>query len=584
MTCSVSCGDQVSSPRLRSSQWFARDDEVALLHRSALRLAQPGWRRGQPIVGIADSSSDLNPCNLPVRSLIPVIKSGVRQAGGFPLAFPVMSLGEDLMKPTAMLYRNLVAIELEESVRAYPLDALIITAGCDKTTAAALIAAATVPIPALVVLAGSRAPGTFRGKPFATGTDLWRALDERRSGRMSDADWHGLEDCLACTRGTCNSMGTSTTLALVAECLAMLLPGTAGAGAGEPESVAAAYATGQRIVGLVRDNQGLALRPAQASLDNALRVTAAVGGSTNAVIHLAAVAGRLGLEFDLTGSVDRILRSVPLTVNAEPAGPALAQDVARDGGLPSIVAGLGGAFDRRTVAADGRTWHVIAQHARPPSNSIRPASDPLKPAPALAVVRGSLAPDGAVVKVSAATRELLVHCGPAFVIEDYDTLRALTDDPELDLPEDVVLVIRGCGPVAAGMPEWGMAPVPVCLARKGVRDVVRVTDGRMSGTSFGTVVLHVAPEAAIGGPIGLVRNGDKISLDVPHGVLNLSVSDTELRIRRAAWTQPPARDLRGWPVLHRQHVMQAPRGCDLDFLAAPTSQHRAFVEPIVGRS
>jgi dihydroxyacid dehydratase/phosphogluconate dehydratase len=569
---------------LRSTEWFGRDDEVALLHRAALRTAQPAWRPGQPIIGIADSSSDLNGCNLPVRELLPALSDGISNAGGSPLVFPVMSLGEDLMKPTAMLYRNLVAIELEESVRAYPLDALVITAGCDKTAAAGLIAAATVPVPVLFMLSGSRAAAEFRAKPLATGTDLWRALDERRTGAMSDADWQRLEDCLACTRGTCNSMGTAATLALVAECLGVLLPGTAGAEACSDASAAAAYATGQRIVGMVREAQVPARGITQAAVDNALRVVASVGGSTNAVIHLAAVAGRLGLDFDLTGSADQILRSVPLTVDVEPAGSALAQDVAQHGGLPAIAAGLGAAFDGEVVAADGRPWADVTARAPAPAGPIRALGRPVKPAPTMAVVRGSLAPHGALVKVSAASPGLLTHSGPAFVIDGYAQMRALTDDPDLDLPEDVVLVIRGCGPVGAGMPEWGMAPVPLCLARRGVSDVLRVTDGRMSGTSYGTVVLHVAPEAAVGGPLGLVRNGDHISLDVPRGLLSLDVADPELARRREGWTAPPVPDIRGWPALHRQHVLQAPQGCDLDFLTAPTAQHRRFIAPIIGRS
>lgn len=571
---------------LRSERWFARDDEVALLHRAALRSAVPDWRPGRPVIGIADSSSDLNGCNLPLRALLPEVRAAVEDAGGSAFVFPVMSLGEDLVKPTAMLYRNLVAMELEESVRAHPLDALVVTGGCDKTTAAGLMAAAVLDVPTLLLPSGSRPPATFRGGRLGTGTDLWRALDRRRLGESDDAEWAELESCLACHLGTCNTMGTASTLALVGEALGVLLPGAGGHPAGSAEAVEVARRTGRRAVAMVAEGVVPAGLMTAGAMDNAVRVVGAVGGSTNALVHLAAVAGRLGRPFDLVGRVDRLLRETPLAVGVEPNGPALIGDLARAGGLPAVMAGLDGIFDLTARAADGRTWREIVAEA-PDAGAERRGPMLTSPAapPALAVVRGTLAPDGAVVKVSAASPELLDHTGPAFVVEGYDRMRALTDDPSLDLPPDVVLVIRGCGPVGVpGMPEWGMAPVPLALARRGVRDVLRVTDGRMSGTSYGTVVLHVAPESAVGGPLALVRDGDPIRLDAAAGRLDLLVDAEEIARRRAAWRPPPPGHLRGWPALYARHVLQAPQGCDLDFLAAPTAAHRRFVEPVVGRS
>jgi len=576
---------------LRSNRWYERDDEVALLHRAALRAAVPGWRPGRPIVGIADSSSDLNPCNLPVRRLLPDVTGAVEEAGGSAFTFPVMSLGEDLVKPSAMLYRNLVAMELEETVRAHPLDALVITTGCDKTTAAALMAAAVVGVPTLLLPSGSRPPVPFRGRPLGTGTDLWRALEARRLDRLDDTGWAELERCLSCTTGTCNTMGTASTLALVAEALGVQLPGTSGHPADSPAAHEAAAATGRRAVAMVRERTVPADLMTAGALDNAVRVVAAVGGSTNAVVHLAAVAGRLGHPFDLTGRVDRMFRETPLTVEVEPNGPALIGDLAeaKAAGLPGVMAAHPGLFDLGVTTADGRSWQEVAdlhRAAEPvPAPPVRTAESVAGTRPALAVVRGSLAPDGAVLKVSAASPQLLRHRGPAFVVDDYHTMRALTDDASLELPPDVVLVIRGCGPVGVpGMPEWGMAPVPLNLARQGVRDVLRVTDGRMSGTSYGTVVLHVAPESAVGGPLALVRDGDLVELDVDAGRLDLLVDPAELTRRRERWQPPESGHLRGWPLLYRRHVLQAPQGCDLDFLTAPTARHRHFVEPVIGRS
>lgn len=575
----------VPTPRsaLRSAAWFDGDDEVAMLHRVALRLDSTDV--GRPVVGIADTSSDLNPCNAGFATLAEHVAAGIRAAGGTPVRFPVMSLGEDLMKPSAMLYRNLMAMELEETVRSYPIDGVVYLANCDKTVPASLMAAASTDVPSLLLLGGARSAPRFRGKPLGAGTDLWHALEDRRAGVLDDAGWQGLERCLSCTGpGACNTMGTASSMALVAESLGMALPGTACLAAVGPAIEEAARTTGERVVRMVSADERPRSRLTQQAFDNAARVLAAVGGSTNVVIHLAAVAGRLGVDASLR-RLDRLWADVPLIVDVEPCGSGLVHQLSRDGGLPTVVRGLGALADLTVVSADGRPWSEVVAGAPAPSGVVRTVADPVLPAPTLAAVFGSLAPRGAVIKVAAATPDLLTHEGTAVVFDSYDDMRARLDDPDLEIAEDAVLVVRGCGPVGVpGMPEWGMAPIPQRLVERGVRDMVRLSDGRMSGTSFGTVVLHIAPEAAASGPLGLVENGDVIRLDAPARSLDLLIGDAEIARRRAAARPRPSPHLRGWPRLYQDHVLQADEGADLDFLAAPTPQSRAFVEPVVGRS
>lgn len=577
---------------LRSAAWFSGTDEVAVLHRVALRLGPEDL--GKPVIGIADTASDLNPCNAGFTALAAQVAEGVRAAGGIPVRFPVMSLGEDLMKPSAMLYRNLVAMELEETARAYPLDGVVHLANCDKTVPAALMAAASADLPALLLLGGARSAPEFRGRPLGAGTDLWRALDDRRAGTLDDTGWRDLERCLTCAGpGACNVMGTASTLAMLTEALGMALPGTALLDAVGPAIEQAARDTGARVVALVHEDRRPSAQMTQAALDTAIRVLAAVGGSTNAVIHLAAIAGRLGLDASLA-RMDALWRDVPLLADVEPCGSGLVHRLHRDGGLPTLLAALAGAGAQGSVlaerAADGRTWaEVVADFPAPggPGSLIHTLDSPVLPAPTLAAVHGSLAPSGAVIKVAAATPDLLTHTGRAVVFDSYADMRTRLDDPELDVTAADVLVVRGCGPVGVpGMPEWGMAPIPQRLVEQGVRDLVRISDGRMSGTSFGTVVLHVAPESAVGGPLGLVRDGDPIRLDVPARRLDLVVDPDELDRRRSTAPPPPAsaEHLRGWPRLYADHVLQADRGADLDFLTAPTPAHRRFVAPVVGRS
>jgi dihydroxy-acid dehydratase len=571
---------------LRSSAWFDGDDEVAVLHRVAAGITQKD--RGRAVIGIADTSSALNPCQAGFVALIPELERGIRDGGAVPLRFPVMSLGEDLMKPSAMLYRNLVAIELEEQVRANPLDAVVYLANCDKTVPAALMAAASTRLPSLLLLGGSRAAPIFAGRRLGSGTDLWRALEDRRAGALGDGQWQQLEQTLACAGGgSCNTMGTASTMALVTEALAMALPGSAGCAVDSPELAEIAYRTG-RIIATAAATRGPGADAVMtaAAVANAVRLVAAVGGSTNSVIHLAAISGRLGRTLDLA-EVDRLWAKVPLLADVEPCGSQLVHDFHDAGGLATLAAEMvpAGLLDGTVRLASGQTVAELAQTAVPDQRVIHSVAEPVLPAPALVVVTGSLAPDGAVLKTAAASPELWQHTGAAVVFDDYADMRARLDDPELPVTAGDVLVVRNCGPVGVpGMPEWGMAPIPAALAAAGVRDMVRVSDGRMSGTSFGTVVLHIAPEAAVGGPLALVVDGDLICLDVAARRLDLLVDPAELERRRASWKPEANEHLRGWPKLYREHVSQAPQGCDLDFLTSPTEESRRFVPPVVGRS
>ncbi len=576
----------MTSIPLRSQAWLAGDDEVALEHRVALASAGLAVSRAadRPVIGIANSASELNPCNLPLRELAAEVKAGIEEAGGIGAEFGTISLGEDLMKPSAMLYRNLLAIEIEEMVRANPLDGLVVLANCDKSVPGALMGAISANVPTVLVTGGSRPVAQFRGQPVGTGTALWRMWDERRAGRLDDAGWDAFERCLSCGRGACNTMGTASTMAILSEVLGLMVPGSASIPAGDPRGRAAAHRAGRLTVGAVlagRWPQSILTRD---SFINAIVALHAIGGSTNAVIHLAAMAGRAGVPLPLD-DIRWLGETVPVLADVEPSGSGLMPDFDKAGGVPTLLRELSGQLRTAALTITGQTVGEVIAGAAPASGAIRPASDPLRTGGAFGVVRGSLAPDGAVIKTSAATPGLLCHRGPAVVFRGYHDMLARVDDPSLPVSPQTVLVLAGCGPVGVpGMPEWGMIPIPARLVRAGVTDMVRITDARMSGTSFGTVVLHAAPEAAVGGPLGLVRDGDVIALDVPAGTVELEVSTDELARRRAAWAAPPPVHLRGWPALYARHVLQAPDGCDLDFLRADTPEARNFVEPVVGRS
>jgi dihydroxyacid dehydratase/phosphogluconate dehydratase len=543
---------------LRSDSWLGGDDEVALNHRAALRAA--GLRRSgarRPLIGIACTASDLNRCDRGLSVLAAAVRRGVRAAGGLALEFPVMSLSEDLMKPTAMLYRNLVAIEVEETIRSQPLDGIVALGNCDKTVPAYLMALASADIPALIVTGGYRVPAVFDGSRLGSGTALWRLYDARRSGALDDAAWARLETCLGQGLGACNTMGTASTMAIMAETLGMALPGSAVLAAGDALQSSLAEEAGRRIVSLVSDGVRPSSLLTPSGFGRALTVLAAVGGSTNAIIHLCAVAGRRGLSLPLR-EFARVSARVPVIADVAPVGTGLMDDLARAGGVPAVLAALAG---------EPAQWPLVS------------ASDPVTALPAFMVVHGNLAPSGAVIKAAAASPSLLRHQGPAVVFHSYQEMRARVDDPALSVSADSVLVLAGCGPVGMAMPEWGNIPIPAKLLSHGVTDMLRITDGRMSGTGFGTVVLHVAPESAVGGPLSLLRDGDLVSLDAYAGTLSVSA---DLASRSPILS--PAPDKRGWPVLHRQHVTQAPEGCDYDFLQAREPEQLAFAEPVIGRS
>ncbi len=571
---------------LRSDRWVSGDDEVAMEHRVALLSAGVAVDRGggRPLIGIANSASELNPCNLPLKDLIGAVRAGIEAGGGVPVEFPVMSLGEDLMKPTAMLYRNLLAIEIEETLRSYPLDGVVLLANCDKTVPGALMGAASTGLPALVVTGGARPSCRFRGERLGTGTALWRLWDERRRGALDDAGWQELEACLAQGRGACNTMGTASTMAILSEVLGLAFPGTSTIPAGDPRSAEGARRAGRRVAQLARLGESTFAGCGEASFRNALRVLNAIGGSTNAVLHLAALAGRLGVRFELD-EVDSLGREVPLLVDVEPSGSRLVQDLDAAGGVPALLGVLGELLEPEPLLGDGRsTGAHVASAPAPSGPALRSREAPLAAGGAFRVVRGTLAPDGAVLKRSSASPELLRHRGRAVVFRSYQEMRARIDDPALEVDASSVLVLSGCGPVGApGMPEWGMIPIPRRLLEAGVRDMVRISDARMSGTSYGTVYLHLAPEAAVGGPLALVRDGDEIEVDADSGRLDLLVGEEELRRRAAAWRPPEPVTRRGWLSLYQAHVTQAPQGCDFDFLGPAAGEPR-LVEPVVGRS
>jgi dihydroxy-acid dehydratase len=571
--------------QLRSAEWFEGRDEIGPQARSVLRTLgyTPEFFRGRPVIGIANSWSELNNCNLGLRALAEAVKRGVAAAGGVALEFNTISLGEELMKPTAMLYRNLMAMEIEETLRAYPLDGVVLLCGCDKTTPAQLMAAASANLPSIQLCAGPKTPGRWRGQEVGSGTDLWKYLDEYRAGRLSEADWQALEACYSCSVGTCNTMGTASTMAVLAESLGMMLPGTSTIPATDSRRLAAAEQTGRRAVELVVED----LRPSailtRAAFENALRVFAAIGGSTNAVIHLLAIAGRLRVPLALD-DFDRFSRETPVLLDLQPAGRRLMGDFDAAGGLPALLHALAPLLHGDALTVAGRPITGAAR-ASDDVTVIRPLDDPLGTGGGIAVLRGNLVPRGAIMRTSTASPHLARHRGPAVVFDSYQEMLARIDDPELPVTGESVLVLRNAGAVGVpGMPEWAAIPIPKRLLRQGVRDVVRISDARMSGTSSGTVVLHVAPEAAVGGPLALVQNGDLIELDVERRQLSLLVADEELAQRQSAWTAPSRQHLRGYPRLYAEHVLQPDEGCDFDFLRPDSDQALSFVPPIVGRS
>ena len=554
---------------LRSSQWYEGDDRNAYIHRAWMRRGVPADAFTRPQIAIANTASDLTPCNAHLGEVARSVKDGVLAAGGVPLELPVVSLGETQVRPTAMLWRNMAAMAAEEMFRANPIDAVVLLGGCDKTIPSLLMAAASVDLPAVVVPGGPMLTGTFRGAPLGCGTDVWRLSEEVRAGTLSQAEFDRSESSMIRSRGHCNTMGTASTMALVAEALGTVVPGVAGTPAPDSRLLEAAHGTGVLAVEMVAQDRRPSTILTKGSFTNAIVALAAIGGSTNAVVHLLALAGRLGIELALE-DFDRIGSQVPVLVDLLPAGRFLMDDFHRAGGLLAVLREVQDLLDPTALTVTGRPLveHLAGAAIWDPE-VIRLRRAPLVEHGGIAVLRGNLAPDGAVIKPAAASPALLRHRGPAVVFDSIEDFHARIDDPGLDVTADSVLVLRGCGPKGyPGMPEVSNMPLPTKLLEQGVRDMVRVCDGRMSGTAYGTVVLHVAPEAAAGGPLGKVRTGDVIVLDVAARRLDVELSDAELAAREpsAAAAAAYAAPARGWERLYVDHVMQADTGADLDFL------------------
>jgi dihydroxy-acid dehydratase len=552
---------------MRSQHWYAGDDRDAFIHRAWMRRGLPDHAfDGRPQIVICNTWSDLTPCNGHFREIAEHVKRGVWEAGGVPLELPVPSLGETLLRPTAMYFRDLAAMVVEELIRANPVDGVVLLGGCDKTVPSLLMGAASVDLPTLMVTGGPMLNGRFDGRLLGCGTGVWEMSEDVRAGRMARADLRRAESAMIRSRGHCNTMGTASTMACVAEALGMSLPGNAGLPAADSRLLALAHAAGNRIVDMVAEDLRPSVILTGEALRNAVRTVAAVGGSTNAVVHLLAIARRVGAPVTLA-DIDLAGRGIPLLADIQPAGTFLMEDFHRAGGLDAVLGQIREHLEPSRTVAGGLLTDQIS--GLPPNDTtvIRTADAPIEPEAGLAVLRGNLAPDGAVIKPAAATPALMRHRGRAVVFDGIEDLHARMDDPDLDVSADDVLVLRGCGPRGyPGMPEVGNMPLPRKLLENGVRDMVRISDARMSGTAYGTVVLHVSPESAAGGPLGLVRTGDPVELDVAARTLHLDVPEAELAGREhVPAAAPPAEG--GWEQLYREHVEQADRGAGLDFLA-----------------
>ncbi|AEF54966.1 IlvD/Edd family dehydratase [Marinomonas posidonica] len=561
--------DNKNKKPLRSQEWYGKLDKDGFIHRSWMKnqgLPDHSFD-GRPIIGICNSWSELTPCNAHLRELAEYVKRGVWEAGGVPLEFPVMSLGETQMKPTAMLFRNLMSMDVEESIRAYGMDGVVLLGGCDKTTPAQLMGACSVDLPAIVVSSGPMLNGKYRGQDIGSGTDVWKFSEAVRGGKMSLDEFMRAESGMSRSRGTCMTMGTASTMSCLTEALGMSLPENGTLPAVDARRQALAHLTGMRIVEMVKED----LKPSdiltKSAFENAIRANAAIGGSTNAVVHLLAIAGRVGVELTLD-DWDRIGAEIPCLVDLMPSGRFLMEDFHYAGGFPALIQRLQHEFDMQAMTVAGSSLSDVTKEAECFNDEvIRPLDKPLREKAGIAVLKGNLCPQGAIIKPSAATPALLQHTGKAVVFENIEDYKARIDTPELDVDKDSILVLKGCGPKGyPGMPEVGNMALPSKLLEQGITDMVRISDARMSGTAFGTVVLHVAPEATMGGPLALVKNGDEITLDLAGRGLHLHISDEEMASRQAAWQAEDSDYQRGYAKLYIDHVMQADSGADLDFL------------------
>ena len=556
--------------KLRSARWFGPDDVRAFGHRA--RVKAMGWAdedyRDKPVIGILNTWSDLNPCHSHLRERAQKGKEGVWQAGGFPVEVPVMSLGEMLMKPTTMLYRNLLSMEAEEVLRCHPIDAAVLMGGCDKTTPALLMGAISADIPVIYLPCGPMLTARWGKETLGSGSSVWDFWAERCAGNLSDEDWMKFEDAIGRSPGHCMTMGTASTMSAIAEALGFTLPGASSIPAVVSEHFRMSTACGRRAVGLAWDNFKPSDLLSRESFENAITVDMAVGGSTNAIVHIIAMARRVGLDISLE-DFDRLSRTTPVLANVRPNGEKyLMEDFYNAGGLRALMVQLGDKLHGECITVTGKTLtENIAGAELVDSDVIRGPENPLQTEGGTFVLRGNLAPHGCVVKPSAATKELFTHRGPALVFDNYPDLKAKLNDPDLDVTKDTVLVLRSAGPEGGpGFPEWGMLPIPDKLLKQGVRDMVRLSDARMSGTSYGMCVLHLTPESHVGGPLAFVKTGDEVELNVPERTIHLHVSDKELEARRSDWQKPDPKYARGYGQLYINHVTQAHEGCDFDFL------------------
>ncbi|MBR1139016.1 MULTISPECIES: L-arabinonate dehydratase [Bradyrhizobium] len=574
---------QKQPDQLRSARWFAPDDLRSFGHRSRVMqmgYAQEEWK-GRPVIAIVNTWSDAQPCHMHFKQRVDDVKRGVLMAGGFPIEFPALSLSESLLKPTTMLYRNMLAMDVEELLRSHPVDGVVLMGGCDKTTPALLLGATSMNLPAIYLPAGPMLRGNWKGKTLGSGSDAWKYWDERRAGTLSDADWSAMEAGIARSHGTCMTMGTASTMTAIAEAIGMTLPGASSIPAADAEHIRMSSECGRRIVEMVWEDLTPAKIQSRQAFENAIAVAMAMGCSTNAIIHVIAQARRAGADIGLD-DFEAASRKVPVLANVRPSGDTyLMEDFYYAGGLPGLMSRMKEHLHLGCLTVNGRTLgDNIADAGVYNDDVIRPQSNPIYREGALAVLKGNLAPDGCVIKPSACDPRFLKHTGPALVFDDYPSMKKAIDDPDLDVTADHVLILRNAGPQGGpGMPEWGMLPIPTKLVKQGVRDMVRLSDARMSGTSYGACILHVAPEAYVGGPLALVRNGDLITLDVAARTIDLDVPEDELARRRAEWQPPAPRFERGYGWMFARHIKQANDGCDFDFLE--TSFGATIGEPAI---
>ena len=559
----------------RSKDWFDTPELYGWLRRAAFKaegFEEPSYE-GKPIIGICNTWSELTHCNSHLRDLAESVKIGVWQAGGFPMEFPVMSLGEFNMKPTTMLYRNLLSMDVEESITANPIDGDVLLGGCDKTTPALLMGAASADIPSLLVTGGPQLKGNWKGEELGSCTDCRRYEVELRAGTITEDDWAELQSCIVRSSGHCMTMGTASTMATIGEALGMALPGNAAIPAVDSRRKQMAEAAGRQIVALSQTDLKPSKLMTQSAFENAIRCVHAIGGSTNSIIHLIAIAGRVGIDLPLE-LFDELSKTTPFLLNLKPSGQYLMEDFYYAGGVPALMNRISHLLDLDNVTVTGKTLgqNIAGQEAHLP-DVIRTVDEALDPEGGLAVLYGNLAPTGAIIKPTAASPDLMVHTGRAVVFNDHDDLFARIDDPNLDVTPNDVLVMKNGGPIGApGLPEWGFLPIPKKILATGIRDMVRISDARMSGTAFGTVVVHVSPESANGGPLSAVEDGDQITLDVPNRRLSLDISDSEMDARIKANFEKGPEFKRGFKWLHARHITQADKGCDFDFLRAESLQ------------